>query len=63
LGYCVIWRDADCAYTLDAVAERANFKLERHRVWRVSFQSTGKKSYGHVPSLEAAKAVFKAHVR
>jgi hypothetical protein len=28
--------------------------------WGVSFQLTGKKSCGHAPSLEAAKAVFKA---
>jgi hypothetical protein len=26
----------------------------------VSFQLTGKKSYGHAPSLEEAKAAFKA---
>jgi hypothetical protein len=28
--------------------------------WGVSFQLTGKKSYGHAPSLEEAKAAFKA---
>jgi hypothetical protein len=28
--------------------------------WGVSFQLTGRKSYGHAPTLDAAKAAFKA---
>jgi hypothetical protein len=28
--------------------------------WGVSFQLTGRKSYGHTPSLDEAKAAFKA---
>jgi hypothetical protein len=60
LGYCVIWRDANSAYTLDAVAERANFKLERHQVLGCLVPTDGRKSYGHTPSLETAKAAFKA---
>jgi hypothetical protein len=28
--------------------------------WGVSFQLTGRKSYGHAPSLDAAKAAFRA---
>jgi hypothetical protein len=30
------------------------------RFWDVSFQLTGRKSYGHEPTLDAAKAAFKA---
>jgi hypothetical protein len=28
--------------------------------WGVSFQLTGRKSYGHAPTLDQAKAAFKA---
>jgi hypothetical protein len=28
--------------------------------WGVSFQLTGRKSYGHVPTLDEAKAAFRA---
>ena len=27
--------------------------------WGVSFQLTGRKSYGHAPTLDAAKAAFR----
>jgi hypothetical protein len=31
--------------------------------WGVSFQLTGRKSYGHAPSLDEAKAAFKTEYR
>jgi hypothetical protein len=36
-------------------------RLRRHedRFWGVSFQLTGRKSYGHATSLDAAKAAYK----
>jgi hypothetical protein len=30
------------------------------RFWGVSFDLTGRKSYGHAPTLDEAKAAFKA---
>jgi hypothetical protein len=35
-------------------------RRKRNLVWGVSFQLTGRKSYGHAPTLDDAKAAFKA---
>jgi hypothetical protein len=59
------WRDEDYnvldgeraigrIYRVDAGGGRATW------FWGVSFQVTGRKSYGHADSLEAAKAAFRA---
>jgi hypothetical protein len=47
-------RDVGHIYLVDSFGNREKW------FWGVSFQRTGKKSYGHAPSLEAAKAAFKA---
>jgi hypothetical protein len=41
-------------YRVDADGGRATW------FWGISFQVTGRKSYGHADSLEAAKAAFRA---
>jgi hypothetical protein len=39
---------------------RVTDHLDSPWFWGVSFQLTGRKSYGHVPTLDAAKAAFRA---
>jgi hypothetical protein len=48
-------RDVGRIYLVDGHGGQENW------FWGVSFQLTGRKSYGHVPSLDEAKAAFPTH--
>jgi hypothetical protein len=47
-------RDIGRVYLVDGYGGKETW------VWGVSFQLTGRKSYGHAPSLDGAKAAFRA---
>jgi hypothetical protein len=47
-------RDVGRVYLVDGYGGKETW------FWGVSFQLTGRKSYGHAPSLDEAKAAFRA---
>jgi hypothetical protein len=47
-------RDVGRIYLVDSYGDREKW------FWGVGFQLTGRKSYGHAPTLDEAKAAFKA---